>query len=174
MKYAYKIIVFNMILTLGSNMDAKIKIVTDSFESNGKIPKVFTCDDKNKVPNIIISGVPINAKSLVLICDDPDAPTKEPWVHWIIYNIPLKRTNLLDLGRQLKLSDGTMQGLNDFGRIGYDGPCPPTGKDHRYFFRIYALDTILSLEPGVKRSFLDRAMASHIIDQAELIGIYRK
>ena len=148
-----------------------MKLVSSAFSEGGMIPSQYTCDGKDISPPLQWSDVPEGVKSFALICDDPDAPMGT-WVHWVIYNIP-------DTLRQLpeavpateKLSDGTLQGKNDFKRFGYGGPCPPGGT-HRYFFKLYALDTKLDLAPGATKAQLLDAMKGHILAEAQLIGKY--
>ncbi len=150
------------------------------FANTGLILKEFTCPEdenhggKNKIPRLVWEGVPKNTKSFVLICDDPDAPKPHtPWVHWVVYNIPADKRSLDYIkDRTEKLNDGTMQGKNSWPRPGYDGPCPPPGKPHRYFFKLYALDTMLGLKPGATGSAVAAAMEGHVITQAEIVGLY--
>ncbi|GIW65286.1 MAG: hypothetical protein KatS3mg093_265 [Candidatus Parcubacteria bacterium] len=146
-----------------------MKISSLDFLNNEFIPSKFTCDGEDLSPELQISEVPQNAKSLVLIMDDPDAPSGI-FTHWIVWNI-LPDTKIIKSG---ELPVGAIEGLTDFGRIGYGGPCPPIGKAHRYFFKIYALDTILDLKTGASRIELEKAIKGHIIDKAELIGLYQK
>lgn len=147
------------------------------FVHQGEIPKTFTCDGKDSSPALSWSGVPQNTKSLVLIVDDPDAPDpskpKMTWVHWLLYNIPSTAT---ELPRAVAVSDlpvGTQQGKNDWKRTGYGGPCPPIGR-HRYFHKLYALDIALPDLHQPNKAQLEKAMAGHVIGQAELIGTYQK
>jgi len=138
------------------------------FEDGGKIPEKYTFDGDNVNPPLKLYDVPENAKSLVLVIEDPDAPGKI-WTHWILWNIPSNTKKI----EEDDVPDNSKQGLNDFGRVGYDGPNPPSGT-HHYLFKIYALDTSLSLdESSRKRDVLD-AMQSHIIDQATLKCVYSK
>lgn len=142
--------------------------LTTVFEHNGKIPSKYTCDGEDAAPEITISEVPSNAKELVLIVDDPDAPMGT-WVHWLVYNIP-STTVKLDA---LSLPEGVKQGKTDFQRIGWGGPCPPSGT-HRYFFKLYAIDKQLDLPQGVRKPELEKAIKDHIIEKAELIGLYQR
>jgi Raf kinase inhibitor-like YbhB/YbcL family protein len=117
---------------------------------------------------------PAGAKSFALICDDPDAPVGD-WVHWVIFNIPGDKTGLPEgVEKSGKLPDGALQGKNDFGLKGYGGPAPPAGKPHRYFFKIYALDTMLMLNEGAEKKDVERAMAGHIVGQGQLMGTYQR
>ncbi|MEM4260942.1 MAG: YbhB/YbcL family Raf kinase inhibitor-like protein [Candidatus Woesearchaeota archaeon] len=150
-----------------------IELKSNSFKNGGMIPKQFTCDGKNVSPQLSWSKFPEGTKSFALICEDPDAPVGI-WVHWVIYNIP-HNVNELQEGfpTQKSFPDGIKQGINDFRKIGYGGPCPPSGT-HRYFFKIYALDTVLELEAGATKQQLLNAMEKHIIAHGELIGKYKR
>ena len=143
----------------------EMKLTSPNFENNGYIPEKFTCQGEDINPVLIIEGVPEGAKSLALIVDDPDAPVGT-WVHWVVYDIPV--VSCIE-----EASVPGKQGGNDFGRKDYGGPCPPSGT-HRYFFKIYALAQKLDLEKGVSKAELEKAMHDHILDQAELIGLYEK
>lgn len=142
--------------------------ITSVFENNQNIPSEYTCDGKDAQPEITISEAPANAKSLVLIVDDPDAPMKT-FVHWLLYNIPASTTKI----SAQSLPEGSKQGVTDFGRVGWGGPCPPSGM-HRYFFKLYALDKILELPEGASEKDLENAMKDHVIEKAELIGLYKR
>lgn len=155
----------------------QLNIVSPSFTHNGGIPARHTCDGEDISPALAWTGVPAATKSLALIVDDPDAPDpaapKMTWVHWVLYNIAADATGLTEDITDDDLPDGTLQGINDWQRTGYGGPCPPIDK-HRYFFKLYALDTVL---PDLKRpakAALEKAMRGHIIAQAELIGLYQR
>lgn len=138
------------------------------FENNQTIPTQYTCDGENINPPLTISNIPQNTKSLVLIIDDPDAPSGI-WNHWLVWNIS-PQTSQIEKDSTPK--DATV-GTNDFGNTNYDGPCPPSGA-HRYFFKIFALDTILNLPSSAKRNELDNAIKNHILDKGEVIGIYTR
>jgi Raf kinase inhibitor-like YbhB/YbcL family protein len=144
------------------------------FASGDSIPNPYTCQGADISPALTWSGQSIQAMSLALVVDDPDAPAGT-WVHWLIWNIPAT-TNLLpeNISKQERLGTGAMQGRNDFGKVGYNGPCPPPGHTHRYFFRLYALDVKLTLAPGTKRKELDAAMEGHILAQAEYMGTFSR
>lgn len=146
-----------------------MKIYSTDFGAGEFIPKKFTCDDQDINPELIIEDVPNNAKSLVLIVDDPDAPMGT-WTHWTVWNIS-PDTNII---RQGEVPAGAFEGQTDFGRPGWGGPCPPAGKSHRYFFRVFALDTKLDLNTGASRQDLELAMKDHILDQAEFFGLYQR
>lgn len=147
------------------NRGENMKLMSPAFKHNASIPKKFTCQGNDVSPALIIEGIPEGAKSLALIMDDPDAPVGT-WIHWVVFNIPV--VPCIDEG-----SAPGKQGVNSWGRKDYGGPCPPFGT-HRYFFKLYALDTELSLKEGVSKAQLEKAMQGHIVDQAELIGLYKK
>lgn len=148
-----------------------IELVSSAFSNMKPIPVKYTCDGQDVSPPLKWSGIPQNAKSIVLIVDDPDAP-KGTWVHWVLYDIPPGVDSLSEnQPRTDTLSSGAKQGLTDFKRIGYGGPCPPSGT-HRYFFKIYALDTILNLSAGKTKKEIENAIKDHIISQGELVGTY--
>jgi Raf kinase inhibitor-like YbhB/YbcL family protein len=152
-----------------------LKLTSSAFSHDGEIPSKYTCEGDDLSPPLAWSGVPANAKSLALIVDDPDAPDpaapKMTWVHWVLYNIPASAAALAEGAKALPA--GTLQGLNDWKRTGYGGPCPPIGR-HRYFHKLYALDTALANLGQVPKAKLEGAMKPHVIAQAELIGTYQK
>lgn len=154
-----------------------LTITSPAFDHQGPIPRRYTCDGEDISPELRWSGVPADAKSLVLIVDDPDAPDpaapKMTWVHWVLYNIPPDSNGLPEAVAPSALPPGTRQGLNDWHRTGYGGPCPPIGT-HRYFHKLYALDTVLPDLGNPTKSEVERAMQGHVIDQAELIGTYHR
>jgi len=143
-----------------------MKIESPSFKNNEMIPSKYTCDAENINPPITISGISQDAKSLVLIVDDPDAPAKT-WVHWTVWNIDPKTTEILENS----VPQDAVEGVTDFGTPGYGGPCPPSGT-HRYFFKLYALDTTLDLSSSATVEDIQEAMEGHILDSVELIGLY--
>ena len=150
-----------------------ITITSSSFTEGGLIPKKHTCDAEDISPDLNWSGVPKEAKSLALICDDPDAPGGT-WVHWVLFNIPADVTTLqAGVSPDAFLKIGARHGKNDFRKLGYGGPCPPGGT-HRYFFKIYALDTLLSLESGSTKAQLLAAMKGHILAEGQLMGKYKR
>jgi hypothetical protein len=144
------------------------------FAAGAVIPNPYTCQGADMSPALTWSGQPIQATSLALVMDDPDAPAGT-WVHWVMWNIPAT-IHLLpeNVNKQERLATGAMQGRNDFGKVGYNGPCPPPGHTHRYFFRLYALDVKLTLPPGTKRKELDAAMQGHILAHAEYTGTFQR
>jgi len=142
-----------------------LRITSSAFTANQSIPSIYTCEGEDFNPPIDIEGIPEEAHSLVLIVDDPDAPGKT-WVHWLVWNIPITH----------HIKENHVpgeQGLNDFKRVQWGGPCPPSGT-HRYYFKVYALDTLLQLSPKTTKSELERAMGNHILAFGELVGLYRK
>lgn len=145
-----------------------MQIISPAFENNEKIPVKYTCDGENISPPLKISGVPAGAKSLLLIMDDPDSPAGT-WVHWTAWNLK-PRDQLIE---ENALPAGSTEGLTSFGNNGYGGPCPPSGT-HRYFFKIYALDCEIGHPVSAQKSDLEAAMKGHIIQSAELIGIYKR
>ena len=146
---------------------AKMKVTSSAFQQGANIPSKFSCDGPNTSPPLQISDVPTEAKSLVLIVDDPDAPSGL-FTHWVVWNISPQATTIAE-GSTPK----GVQGTNDFGKSGYGGPCPPSGT-HRYYFKVFALDRELDLPVGAKRSQLDAAMKGHVIAQGELMGRYSR
>lgn len=155
----------------GKKMEMKLK--SNAFSEGGFIPAQYTCDGKDISPPLTWEGVPPETKSIALICDDPDAPMGT-WVHWVVYNLPPSINGLQEnQPKESALLNGGKQGKNDFGRYGYGGPCPPGGT-HRYFFKLYALDTILQLKTGVTKKKLLKAMESHILSHGELVGKYSR
>ena len=150
----------------------QISISSDAFKDGNSLPVEHTCNGEDRSPTLSWNTVPAGTRSIALIVDDPDAPGKT-WVHWVIYNIPANSTRLPGaVPKNKTLDDGSLQGKNDFGRIGYNGPCPPPGKPHRYFLRVYALDTTPGLKSGATKSQLETAMSGHILAQGEMIGKY--
>ena len=138
-----------------------------------EFPKKFTCDGEDFSPKVEIIGVKSETKTLAIICDDPDAPGKI-WTHWVAWNID--PTNIIpeNISKKDQITSPIkgLQGKNDFGRVGYNGPCPPKGRPHRYFFKIYALDIALNLSKGATKSDLEKAMKGHILQQGETIATY--
>jgi len=150
------------------NIPQNIKIESQVFENNSYIPQKYTCDGENINPPLKISDIPKETQSLILIVDDPDAPMKT-FLHWLVWNIN-PNTSLIE---ENALPNGAIEGKNDFGEKKYKGPCPPFGT-HRYFFKIYALDTKLDLEENANINEVKKAMERHILDKAELIGLYKR
>ncbi len=153
-----------------------MEITSPAFKAKAPIPKVHTCDGANTSPRLAWTGAPAGTKTFALVMDDPDAPPGT-WIHWTIWNVPGSATTLAEgLARSPDLPDGSRQGrvygVKEFSKTGYLGPCPPPGKAHRYFFRLYALDTVLTLPATATRFDLDAAMKGHTLASAELMGTY--
>lgn len=149
-----------------------MQIKSTAFEDNGVIPKKYTCDGSDVSPPLSWTKPPAGTKSVALICDDPDAPMGT-WVHWVLYGIAPETTSLPEnVPVQKEVLQGAKQGITDFRRSGYGGPCPPKGPAHRYFFKVYALDIELTLAPGATKKNLEKAMKGHILAQSELVGRY--
>lgn len=151
----------------------EIKITSSAFEQGGLIPAKYTCDGDDISPPLQWKAVPEGTKSIALISDDPDAPVGT-WVHWVLFNLPADARELSEnIPPEKVLPNGARQGVSDFGRIGYGGPCPPSGT-HRYFFKIYALDTEIDLAAGATKGQLLETMEGHILGQGQLIGKYKR
>jgi len=149
-------------------------IFTASFPNGGPIPRKFTCDGADLSPEVSWTGSPTGTQSFVLIADDPDAPVGT-WTHWVLFDVPAQTNSLAEgIAKVDEVPSGGRQGRNDFRRIGYGGPCPPPGKPHRYFFKLYALDKMLSLKPGCSKAEVEQAMQNHVLGKAELMGTYQR
>jgi len=148
-----------------------LQVTSTAFTEGGTIPKKYTCDDADLSPALAWSGVPQGTRSLALIADDPDAPAGT-WVHWVLYDLPADLTSLPDGAQGLGAQGLGSQGTNDFRRSGYGGPCPPKGPAHRYYFKLYALDTQLNLKSGASKADVEKAMKGHILAQGQLMGKY--
>ena len=150
-----------------------MQIASQAFEAGGMIPAKYTCDGPDLSPPLRWADPPAGTQSYALIADDPDAPVGM-WVHWVLWNIPADASGLEEnLSKSASLPNGAKQGTTDFRRIGYGGPCPPSGT-HRYFFKLYALDTMLELPSSTTKRDLEGAMQGHILGQAELVGKYQR
>ncbi len=150
------------------------EIKSTSFENNGKIMSKYAYDSYNMSPPLTWSNPPLGTKSFVLIMDDPDAPSKV-WVHWVIFNIPATSNGFPEgLPKKIVLPDGSIQGINDFNNNGYDGPHPPQGKPHRYYFKLYAIDIMLSLDSSAKKENVEQAIKGHILAETHIIGTYKR
>ncbi len=151
-----------------------VRLTSPAFNDGESIPARFTCDAENASPPLKWMGVPTAAKSLALICDDPDAPVGT-WVHWVLYDLSPK---FLELPEAISPGEvtpqGAKQGINDFRRSGYGGPCPPPGAPHRYFFTLYALDIEPGLPAGATKADLLRALEGHVLEEAKLVGLYQR
>jgi Raf kinase inhibitor-like YbhB/YbcL family protein len=149
-------------------------ISSSGFHNGGQVPKQFTCEGSDISPELHWSSPPAGTQSFALIADDPDAPAGT-WTHWIVFNLPAQTAGLAEnVAKVDELPSGGAQGRNDFRKIGYGGPCPPAGKPHRYFFKLYALDNKLDLKAGASRQELEQAMQGHVLGQAELFGKYQR
>jgi Raf kinase inhibitor-like YbhB/YbcL family protein len=147
-------------------------ISSNSFGNGESIPKKFTCDGEDVSPALSWNEAPAGTKSFALLADDPDAPVGN-WNHWTLWNAPAESRGLPEGTRKVaQLPDGTQQGLNDFRKVGYNGPCPPPGKPHRYYFKLFALDTKLTLKEKSGKQELETAMKGHVLGQAEWMGRY--
>ena len=150
-----------------------MEITSPAFSPGALIPPKHSCDGADVSPPLSFSGIPAGTRSLALISDDPDAPVGT-WVHWVAWNLPADTRSLEDgVPKKETLASGVKQGTNDLGRAGYGGPCPPSGT-HRYYFRLYALDTTLNLPVNATKKDLEKAMQGHILAQAELMGKYAR
>ncbi len=149
----------------GEEDEVNMVIKSPEFDNNGFIPKKYSGLGEDINPPLIIEGIPKEAKSLALIVDDPDAPMAT-WVHWVVFDIPI--ISLIE-----ENSVPGKQGINDFGKKSYGGPCPPQGT-HRYFFKVYAVDVVLGLKDGISKSILEEAMEGHVLEKAQLIGLYKR
>ena len=150
-----------------------LSITSTAFKQGERIPSKYTCDGSDVSPGLEWSDVPDSTRSFTIIADDPDAPVGT-WIHWVLYNVPGETRTLPEaVPPDANLPDGSRQGKNSWGRPGYGGPCPPGGT-HRYFFKLYALDTVLELPSGVSKDDLLKAMKGHILAEAELMGVYSR
>ena len=145
-----------------------LRLTSTAFSQKGQVPSKYTCDGDDMNPPLSIEGVPPEAKALALIVDDPDAPAGT-WVHWVVWNIDPRTTEI----KEGAVPPGAQQGMNDFRKTEYGGPCPPSGT-HRYFFKLYALDGALNPGPKATKPMLEKAMKGHILSQTELVGVYKR
>lgn len=162
-----------LILLAGASMMeggemSELGISSSAFSHMGMIPKKYTCDGEDMVPPLAFENVPEGAKSLALIMDDPDAPAGT-WVHWVLWNIPAGASGI----EEGSVPPGAYQGKNSWGRNDYGGPCPPSGT-HRYFFKLFALDSMMELPPGSTKEQLESSIAGHVLGKAEIVGLYRR
>ncbi len=158
-----------------------IELTSSAFEHGQRIPERYTGEGADVSPPLSWTGIPDEAKELALICDDPDAPTAEPWVHWVIYKIPVEASGLpekIEKRARLKRPPGMLQGENSWpagqNNIGYRGPMPPPGGEHRYIFRLYALEAKLVVEPGLSKRRLLEEFRNHVLEEGHLIGVYQR
>ena len=154
-----------------------LKLTSSAFQHGGPIPSQYTCEGRDISPPIAWAGAPQNAKSFALIVDDPDAPDpakpQRVYVHWVVYNIPTSVMSLSENASKAAMPAGAVQGKNDWANAGYGGPCPPIGR-HRYFFKVYALDTLLTGLKDANKAGVERAIKGHVVDSGELMGTYQK
>ncbi len=149
-------------------------VKTTAFQPSGEIPKKYTCAGEDVSPALSWNGTPEGTKSFALIADDPDAPVGT-WVHWVVYDLPANTRQLPEaVPKTDAIPGGGRQGQNDFKKTGYGGPCPPPGKPHRYFFKLYALDTELALKPGATKKAVEQAIKGHILGQTEVMGKFAR
>jgi len=152
-----------------------MQVTSTAFQEGQAIPKKYTGDGDDVSPPLQWSGAPAGTKAFALICDDPDAPRAEPWVHWVLYDLP---GDVHELPEAVPTSGssprGGAQGRNDFGNPGYGGPAPPRGKPHRYYFKIYALDAPLGLKAGATKNQVEQAMKGHLLAEGQLMGTYKR
>lgn len=169
---AIAVILAVIILAGFSHMEAgemsELKISSRAFSHMGMIPRKHTCDGEDVIPPLAFEGMPERTKSLALIMDDPDAPVGL-WVHWVLWNIPPEASGI----EEDAVPPGALQGKNSWGRNDYGGPCPPSGT-HRYFFKLFALDSMIELAEGSTKEQLEKAMSGHILGKTEIVGIYRR
>jgi Raf kinase inhibitor-like YbhB/YbcL family protein len=162
---------------LHAEEDMALTLKSSAFDHGGEIPSEYTCEGEDVSPPLVWTGVPETARSLVLIIDDPDAPDpkapKMTWVHWVVFNIPPDVSGLPKGIEPAKFPPGMAEGLNDWQRTGYGGPCPPIGR-HRYFHKLYALDTVLEGMNSPTKAKVEAAMKGHVIAETALIGTYQK
>ncbi len=147
---------------------AALQITSSAFQNNGNIPRQYTCDGTDINPPLMIANCPQGTKSIALICDDPDAPVGT-WVHWVIWNIDPGVKEI----KENTVPQGAVQGINDFRKHSYGGPCPPSGT-HRYFFKVYALDMMLNISPNSTKADLEMAMKGHVLAEGQLVGLYKR
>lgn len=177
MNEAYWLLLAGMIMGSAHSVDRgeRMQITSEAFAHNASIPAKYTCKGQDISPSLSWSGLPAGTKSLALIVDDPDAPDpaapRRTWVHWVLYNLPPASQGLPEGMKHLP--SGTLQGVNDWGRTGYGGPCPPIGR-HRYFHKLYALDVVLPDLGNVNKAGLEQAMQGHVLAHAELVGTFQK
>lgn len=165
------------ICSRGKEAGMSLQLTSPSFANGADIPVRHTCDGQDLSPALVWSGIPAGARSLALIVDDPDAPDpaapKRVWVHWVLYNLPANASGLPEGVTAEQLPTGAQDGLNDWQRTGYGGPCPPIGR-HRYFHKLYALDTVLPDLARSDKAGLVKAMQGHVLAEAELVGTYQR
>jgi len=163
-----------MLFAADSKTSSRVQLTSPAFQEGGAIPRKHTCDADDVSPQLRWANAPSGTKAFALIADDPDAPGGT-WVHWVIYDLPADTKDLAQgTAKTETLSNGAKQGVNDFRRVGYSGPCPPAGAAHRYYFRLYALDAPTNLKPRATKQQLLDAMKGHELGEAELMGRYKR
>jgi len=168
------LIILTVFLFMQGEAVMAMELKSMAFNNGEYIPRKYTGQAQDISPGLTWTGIPEQTKGFVLICDDPDAPVGT-WVHWVVYDIPQGINSLAeDIPKIASLPSGIKQGKNDFGNTGYGGPMPPPGKPHRYFFKLYALDTELDLGPHLTKQEVLNRIQAHIIDQAQLMGLYKR
>jgi Raf kinase inhibitor-like YbhB/YbcL family protein len=179
-KHRLALVTLVLLTALASSASAQgMKLTSTAFAPDGAIPQPQTCDGGDRSPPLAWTGVPASAKTLALIVDDPDAPApdartpKKPWVHWVLYNLPVDMPGLAEALAPTDLPYQAQQGANDWNRTGYRGPCPPEGK-HRYVHKLYALDTVITGLASPSKAELEHAMQGHIVGEAQLVGTYQR
>lgn len=169
-----KLLGFLLMISISSISAAPFSLTSKTFKDGQPLPKDTGWKSGKKVPSLSWSGTPKGTKSFALICDDPDAPTKEPWVHWVVFNIPTTETSLTKPLGNAKTIGPIRQGINSYREIGYGGPHPPKGQKHRYYFKLYALDKVLDLSAGSTKKQLEAAMKGHILSSVQIMGTYKR
>jgi Raf kinase inhibitor-like YbhB/YbcL family protein len=168
----FTVVLFALVLKGAAMADLYLK--TSAFQPGSEIPKQFTCEGQDQSPPLQWGDAPKGTQSFALIVEDPDAPSGT-FTHWVLFNLPANLTELPQgVPHSHHIPSGGVQGTNDFGKVGYGGPCPPAGKPHRYFFKLYALNTKLDLSPGAKKSDVEHSMDGHVIAHAEIMGKYQR
>ena len=162
------VLLFSVSLSKEASTMGALQITSPAFQNNGNIPRQYTCDGRDINPPLAIENIPQGTKSIALICDDPDAPVGI-WVHWVIWNID---PNVKEI-KENSVPQGAIEGINDFRKHSYGGPCPPSGT-HRYFFKVYALDVVLNISPNSTKADLEKAMKGHILAEGQLVGLYKR
>lgn len=157
-----------------SKNEASMELKSSAFQAGGDIPRKHTCDANDVSPQLSWNNAPVGTKAFALIADDPDAPVGT-WVHWVIYDLPADAKELAEAVPTTEvLPNGAKQGTNDFRKVGYGGPCPPAGRPHRYFFKLYALDAATGLKPRASKQQLLKAIKNHVLGEAEIMGRYKR
>ena len=175
MKHACSLTIALLLAALApASAQQSLKLTSTAFAADGEIPRPQTCDGGDRSPPLAWSGIPAAAKTLALVVDDPDASEpQKPWVHWVLYNLPVDMPGLAEALDPTDLPPQAQQGANDWHRTGYRGPCPPSGR-HRYVHKLYALDTVLVGLASPSKAELERAMQGHIVGEAQLVGTYQR